>query len=137
MNADHSAPAESSRWSRFAASALAQGPVRTAYSSWLSHVTSLGYMLQFTPPPARVISIGCGTAMFDILLAAYGYTVTSLDNDEQVLEAASRAAKRFDVKLDLQLADAFDLKEFHDRYDMAFSAGLVEHWNGSKTVDLI
>jgi hypothetical protein len=41
------------------------------------------------------------------------------------------------VKLDLQLADAFDLKEFHDRYDVAFSAGLVEHWNGSKTVDLI
>jgi hypothetical protein len=45
--------------------------------------------------------------------------------------------QRFDVKLDVRQADAFDLHEFHGSYDIAFSGGLVEHWNGTKTVELI
>jgi SAM-dependent methyltransferase len=127
----------SDRWSRFAGQALAGGLAPTAYNSWLSHMTSLGYMLRFQPPPARVLSIGCGTAMFDILLAGYGYQVTSLDSDPEVLEAAARSARQFDVDLNLTLGDAFDLKEHHDRYDVAFSAGLVEHWHGTKAAELI
>lgn len=94
-------------------------------------------MLKFQPPPARVISIGCGPAMYDILLASYGYEVTSLDSDANVLETVERSMQRFDVKLDLRQGDAFDLHEFHDSYDVAFSSGLVEHWNGTKTVELI
>jgi SAM-dependent methyltransferase len=125
------------RWSRYANQALATGPARTAYNSWLSHVTSLGYMLRYQPPPARVLSIGCGIAMFDILLAGHGYQVTSLDSDPQVLEAAERSARNFGANLDLRLGDAFDLREYHDRYDIAFSAGLLEHWKGGKTVELI
>jgi SAM-dependent methyltransferase len=108
-----------------------------AYNSWLSHSTSLGYMLKYQPPPARVLSIGCGPAMFDILLAAYGYEVTSLDSDPKVLESVKRSMQRFEVKLDLRLGDAFDLRAFHDSYDVAFSGGLVEHWHGTKTIELI
>ncbi len=125
------------RWSRYAIAALAEGTPRIAYNAWASHVTSLGYILKLQPPPARVISIGCGIAMFDILLAAHGYQVTSLDNDPTVLEAASRSARQFDVRLDIRLGDAFDLKEHHGCFDLAFSAGLVEHWNGTRTVSLI
>lgn len=128
---------ESDRWSRFADAALAAGPARGAYNSWLSHSTSLGYMLRFQPPPARVLSIGCGTGMFDILLAGFGYKVTSLDADEKVLEAVERSARRFGVDLEIRKGDAFDLSEYHDRYDVAFSAGLVEHWNGTRTLELI
>jgi SAM-dependent methyltransferase len=130
-------PVDPDRWSRYANAVLRPGSAHMAYNSWLSHSTSLGYMLRYQPPPARVLSIGCGPAMFDILLAAYGYQVTSLDSDERVLEAVRRSMERFDVKLDVRLGDAFDLREFHDSYDIAFSAGLVEHWNGTKTVELI
>jgi SAM-dependent methyltransferase len=137
VSAQHPDPIHPDRWAHFAGRALSAGLVRTPYNSWLSHITSLGYMLRYQPPPARVLSIGCGTAMFDILLAGHGYHVTSLDSDPQVLEAASHSAARFGVDLELKLGDAFDLKEHHDRYDIAFSAGLVEHWNGSKTVELI
>ncbi len=125
------------RWTHYANTALAAGLARHAYNSWLSHSTSLGYMLRYQPPPARVISIGCGPAMFDILLASYGYDVTSVDNDPNVLETVEDSMQRFDVKLNVRQADAFDLKEFHDRYDVAFSGGLVEHWNGTRTVELI
>ncbi len=116
---------------------MSGGVNRLAYNAWLSHVTSLGYMLRFQPPPARVISIGCGTAVFDVLLASHGYQVTSVDNDPTALEAARQLARHFNAELDIRLGDAFDLKEHHGRFDLAFSAGLVEHWNGTRTLDLI
>jgi predicted RNA methylase len=130
-------PVDPTRWSRYAGVAAQNGFVQLAYHTWLSHSTSLGYMLEYQPPPARVISIGCGSAMFDILLASCGYEVTSIDSDPDVLGAAERSMRRFEVKLDLRLSDAFDLREFRDAYDVAFSNGLVEHWNGTRTVELI
>lgn len=130
-------PVDPERWSNYAKVALEHGPAHMAYNSWLSHSTSLGYMLKYQSPPARVISIGCGPAMFDILLAAYGYEVTSIDSDPGVLKAVERSMRHFEVRLDLRQADAFDLHEFHDLYDVAFSGGLVEHWNGTRTVELI
>jgi hypothetical protein len=125
------------RWSRYAELHASAGFVRTAYNTWMSQVISLGYLLAFRPPPARVLSIGCSAAFFDVLLAAHGYHVTSIDNDERVLEGARRTAATFDANLDIQLGDAFDLAEHHDRYDVAYSAGLVEHWYGGRTVELI
>ena len=130
-------PIDPKRWSRYADAALAPGLTRLAYDSWQSHAPSLGYMLKFQPPPARVISIGCGPAMYDIILAAYGYSVTSIDSDPNVLEAVEQSMRLFGVALDLRQGDAFDLREFHDRYDVAISGGLVEHWHGTRTVELI
>lgn len=130
-------PVDEKRWSRYADDALRHGSAHMAFNSWTSHSPSLGYMLRFQPPPARILSIGCGPAMFDILLAAHGYHVTSVDSDAGVLAQVERTMQQFDVMLELHQADAFDLHEFHDKYDVAFSGGLVEHWNGTRTVDLI
>jgi SAM-dependent methyltransferase len=128
---------DSKRWSRYSDVTYERGLANTAYNTWLSHSTSLGYLLKYQPPPARVISIGCGSGLFDILLASYGYHVTSIDSDSHVVEAVERSMRRFGVELDVHQADAFDLHEFHDGFDVAFSGGLVEHWNGTRTVELI
>src|SRR5260370_23533813 len=61
----------------------------------------------------------------------------SIDSDPDVLQKVERSMRQFGVSLELHQADAFDLHEFHDAYDIAFSGGLVEHWNGTRTVDLI
>src|SRR5260370_15664820 len=137
MTAVRPDPGDPERWSKYANAALGSGLAHHAYNSWQAHATSLGYMLKYQPPPGRVLSVGCGPAMFDILLAAYGYEVTSLDSDASVLESVRRSMQRFDVTLDVRQGDAFDLHEFYDRYDVAFSGGLVEHWKGTKTVELI
>jgi SAM-dependent methyltransferase len=125
------------RWVRYADHGLADGALKATYNAWQSHAVSLSNLLRVCPPPARVLSIGCGAALYDLLLAGYGFEVTSVDNDPEVLRRAQRTARQFGIKLDLQLADAFDLSQHHGRYDIAFSAGLVEHWNGEHTVQLI
>lgn len=137
MTNPESSSASPGRWSEYASSALSGGTLRAAYLAWLSHATSLGQLLRFRPPPARIISIGCGPALFDVLLVAYGYKVTSVDSDEAVLEFARGVGNSLSVDLDLRVADAFDLSDYHGKFDVAFSAGLVEHWHGRKTVELI
>lgn len=128
---------DSARWSRYAQTALGSGTIRATFDSWTYQATTLGYMLVWQPPPARVISIGCGVGWFDILLMGWGYEVTSVDNDPDVLDAARKLGSRFGLERDLHLADAFDLSPFHGRFDIAYSGGLVEHWNGERTSELI
>jgi len=126
-----------SRWTRYAELTSSAGLVRIAYNAWMSHIPSLAQLLECRPPPAKVLSIGCSVGMVDILFAGYGYLVTSLDTDETALKMAAVNARRFGVALDVRLGDAFDLSEYHGRFDVAFSAGLVEHWHGEHTVDLL
>ncbi len=127
----------SGRWSRYARRHLQAGGIRIAYEAWSSHVPTLSYLLQFRPPPARLLSIGCGLGLVDLLLAGHGYEVTSIDDDEEVLESARALAQRFGAGLRFEAADAFHLDRYHDGFDIAFSAGLVEHWNGRRTVELL
>lgn len=125
------------RWTRYAEQHLVPGLARTAWNTWQTHSVSLGYLLAHRPPPARLLSIGCGAGFYDALVASYGYAVTAIDNDAEILEVTERVARALEARLDIRQADAFDLKEFHGAYDVAFSAGLVEHWHGTRTAEMI
>ena len=125
------------RWSRYATRAVGAGVIKTAYDAWTHHIPTLSHLIKVKPPPARVLSIGCGVGLLDVLLEGWGYSVTSIDSDPQVLEAARMTARHLGVELDLVLGDAFDLRDHHDKYDIAYSGGLVEHWHGQRTVELL
>ncbi len=124
-------------WAIYSRNVLGEAPLRAVYQNWQFHATSLGCLLRFQPPPARVLSIGCNLGLFDALLLAHGYQVTSIDTDPEVIEMAKALSRRLGFGLNFEQADAFDLKHYHDRFDVAYSAGLVEHWHGRETVRLL
>jgi SAM-dependent methyltransferase len=126
-----------SDWSAYASKVLGESPANALYRSWQFHAPSLGYLLAFRPPPATVLSIGCSLGLFDALLVAHGYRVLSVDNDPAVLEAAAALSRDLQLGLRLEPADAFDLSAHHGRFDVAYSAGLVEHWHGQETARLL
>jgi SAM-dependent methyltransferase len=126
-----------SDWAKYSRDVLGDAPLRAVYRNCQFHATSLGYLLRFQPPPARVLSIGCNLGLFDALLLAHGYQVTSVDSDPEVLEMAETLSGRLGFGLHFEQADAFDLKQYHDRFDVAYSVGLVEHWHGRETVRLL
>lgn len=129
--------AGSERWARYADRALGAGVVKVAYDAWTHHLPTLSNLLQVRPPPAKVLSIGCGIGLLDVLLVGWGYDVTSLDYDQQVLDAARATGQSLGVDLKLVQGDAFDLRKHHDRFDLAYSVGLVEHWHGQRTAELL
>jgi SAM-dependent methyltransferase len=126
-----------SQWADYTRKVLGDHPLRTVYQSWQFHAPTIGYLLTFRPPPARVLSIGCNLGLFDALLVAHGYSVTSIDNDVRVLDQAEKLSRRLGFGLHFEQADAFDLHKYENGYDLAYSAGLVEHWHGRETVRLL
>ncbi len=126
-----------SDWATYARRVLGSTPLRAVYQNWQFHAPTLGYVLAFRPPPARILSIGCNLGLFDGLLVAHGYDVTSIDNDPEVLAEAEELNRRLGFGLKFEQADAFDLERYYGRFDVAYSAGLVEHWHGKETVNLV
>jgi SAM-dependent methyltransferase len=112
-------------------------PIQVFFDSWSYQAPTVGYLRTFCPPPARVISIGCGIGLLDILLAGFGYQVTSIDSDPGVVESARVLSRELGLEREIDQADAFDLGAYHGRFDVAYSGGLLEHWNGTRTAELL
>ena len=65
------------------------------------------------PAPARVLDAGCGTGRITVELAARGYQVTGIDNDDSMLAEARRLAPGLDWHgtdlLDVDLGPVHDV----------------------------
>lgn len=109
----------------------------TAVAHWGFHEVLYGNIAELVAKPGRILDIGSGPGWSDFYLSALGYSVTGVDNEPALVELARERAKRLDVQTDFRCADAFDLREFHDQYDLAFSCGVLEHFDREVTVKLL
>jgi S-adenosylmethionine-dependent methyltransferase len=82
-----------------------------------------------SPPPAKLLDIGCGPGRYAIELTRRGYTVTLLDLSQANLDLASQKAAEAGVVLNgLHKGDARHLKEFADgAYDIVLLMGPLYH----------
>lgn len=126
-----------SDWALYPQKALKGGAVAADYRNWQFHAPTLGYLRAFRPPPAKVISIGCNPGLFDFAARGPWLRGAVYDNDLTVLAAAETLSQQLGLPLTLEEADAFDLGRHADRFDVAYSAGLIEHWHGKRTEHLL
>jgi len=85
-----------------------------------------------------LLEVGTGTADMCIFLSWLGYKVTSIDNDQSVLEKAmSRDLMRTAGDLKLLEQDAFNLSFGDKSFALAFSQGFFEHFSDEDIVRLV
>lgn len=108
-----------------------------AVSHWQFFQTFYGVLLARYPPGTRILDVGCGPGYSDLYLAANGYCVTGVDNDERVVQLATDLGARVGVGVDYLQANAFDLSPFHDSFDVVYSVGVLEHFDRHVTVELL
>lgn len=77
----------------------------------------------------RVLEVGSGTGSLSIFLSTLGFRVTSVDNNREILERASRHARRFGGKVDFVFGEAFSLPFQEKSFDFVFHQGLLEHFS--------
>ena len=111
--------------------------LQAAVTHWVFHETLYGMMQRHCPPPARVLDIGCGPGFSDLYLHSAGYDVTGVDNDEAIVTLARDFSKRLGIPARFEQADASDLSSFHDRFDLVYSCGVLEHFDRDVTVRLL
>lgn len=129
----------SDRWWDYFSSHMASEKhwLQGAVSHWQFFQTFYGVLLGRYPAGTRILDVGCGPGYTDLYLAANGYRVTGIDNDERIVQLAGDLAARLGVEVDYRQADAFELGRFHGAFDVAYSVGVLEHFDRDVTIELL
>lgn len=120
------------RWDDYFAKELHSRPslASLAVEHWLYHQRFYQYAQQLLPSGSRVLEIGCGYGFSAWYLAARGYQVTGMDDDENVLQRAKSFREgALGLGYDLEWGDVRSVGTYHGRFDFVFSAGLLEHFD--------
>lgn len=86
---------------------------------------------------AKILGIGSGPGWSEFYLSSIGYEVTGIDNEPALVDLACKRASLLGVPTKFEVADAFDLSPFHSKFDLAFSCGVLEHFDRNVTVELL
>lgn len=84
----------------------------------------------------RILEVGTGGGPNLLWLASRGYRTTGVDYVPEVISAASALAESARLDIAYEVADAFSLEAYRG-YDLAFSIGMVEHWDYDESVAAI
>jgi SAM-dependent methyltransferase len=120
------------RWHHYISGAIddAGGPLAAAYQTWTYMAPVLDRIRVRLPPGSRILELGCGAGFHAVLLAAWGYEVTGIDSDPRIVDVATRTAATLgDSGVSFRVADATALPEDLSGFDLAFSLGLIEHFD--------
>ena len=129
----------SERWKNYMIRGLeaAGGPIPFAIERWNFEQPVFREIRRLVPADGRVLEVGCGAGILTALLSHYGYRVVGVDNDPEIVNYAREMAAYFRSNATIERASAEDLSAYHGRFDLAFSLGVVEHFDADVSVDLM
>ena len=129
----------SDRWRDYVEGSLAEAgdPLAAAYADWRYMTPVFDRIRERIPARSRILEIGCGAGLHASLLASWGYRVTAGDLDPRIVERARATTEAFGQEVDVIQLDALALGDEVVDFDLAFSLGLVEHFDRHVTVDML
>jgi 2-polyprenyl-3-methyl-5-hydroxy-6-metoxy-1,4-benzoquinol methylase len=127
------------RWKQYIAGGVQQagGPVRFAVEQWMFLFPLYLAIRKALPDGGRILDVGCGAGAFTSLLGAQGFAVLGVDQDADVVARAREVGQALGGDATFEQADGFDLSRFHGQFDLAYSIGVLEHFDRDVTVSLI
>ncbi|UVJ42791.1 class I SAM-dependent methyltransferase [Pseudomonas sp. LS1212] len=111
--------------------------LKSAVAHWGFHEVLYGMIQRYCQPTSRLLDVGCGPGWSDMYLSSLGYKVVGIDNEPTLVELAGQQAARLGATAEFQVADAFDLSGLEGQFDLAFSCGVLEHFDREVTVQLL
>lgn len=91
-----------------------------------------------------IIECGSGTAAVSIHLSTLGYNVTAIDIEEEVLKLSHQLAEDYFAtleenkgKITFEKKSIFELDYKENTFDVAFSNGVLEHFNDDEIIEII
>jgi len=112
-------------------------PTRFAVEQWMFLFPVYIAIRKALPTGGRVLDVGCGGGAFTSVLSTYGFEMVGVDQDADVVARAREVGRALGGTASFEHADAFDLSPYHGRFDLAYSLGVVEHFDRDVTVSLI
>lgn len=127
------------RWKLYVTQGVhaAGGPIPFALSQWAFLFPIFLAIRRSLPSGGKVLDVGCGAGIFTALLAHQGFQVVGVDEDPEIVAYAKGMAEYFRSPAQVKQGSAFDLSCYHGQFDLAYSLGVVEHFEPAVTVQLI
>jgi len=69
---------------------------------------------------ANILSLGCGTASHDIILAKKGFEITGVDMSEEMIKIAKEKSEKEKVNIKFKVADVTDFK-VNEKFDFSMA----------------
>jgi 2-polyprenyl-3-methyl-5-hydroxy-6-metoxy-1,4-benzoquinol methylase len=129
----------SDRWTEYIRGGIerAGGPMPFALNQWSFLAPITAAIGRHTRKGGRLLDVGCGAGIYSSLLAHHGYAVTGVDEEPRIVALAGEMAEYFRAPTVFEQGSAFDLHRWHGQFDLAYSLGVVEHFDADVTVKLI
>lgn len=129
----------SERWQSYFDShgAFSEDWLGPAVAHWGFHEILYGMIARHCPEHGRILDVGSGPGWSDFYLSSLGYDVTGVDNEPTLVALAQKQAERLGVAAKFEVGDAFNLRPLYGKFDMAFSCGVLEHFDRNVTVELL
>ncbi len=129
----------SDRWIEYFGEQNISNPewLKSAVDHWSFMQNLYGEIHRLLSKGDSILDIGCGMGFTDLYLTSCGYRVTGIDNDQRIVERATAFGERLGIGSEFKLADAFDLSSEYGKHALAFSVGVLEHFDRGVTIQLL
>jgi 2-polyprenyl-3-methyl-5-hydroxy-6-metoxy-1,4-benzoquinol methylase len=84
----------------------------------------------------KVLEFGCGTGINSVIMAMRGASLTLVDSSQKALDIVRQNLDCLGLDAELLKMDVFDFRE-KNKYDLAHSEGLVEHFLPPKRQEIV
>lgn len=80
------------------------------------------FIKKYSPKSKKILSLGCGTCSYEIILSRSGYEITGIDLSKEMLQIASEKIKKAHLDSKIKLFQK-NVQNFHfeDKYDVALA----------------
>lgn len=113
------------------------GSRRLLEGNIMTHVPFITEIARLVKEGDRILEVGTGTGVLAWPLAQAGISVTSLDNDREILTMAGDNCKLLGANIELVYGDGFNLPYPDNSFALAYSHGLLEHFSDEDIIKLI
>lgn len=96
----------------------------------------VGHIRKHVLPGGSIVEAGCGTGLTSILLSCMGYNAVGFDKFQDVVNLATKNNDRLGGRARILTMDLLDAPDrISDRFDLAYSYGLIEHFEPTRIVE--
>jgi len=85
----------------------------------------------------KLLEVGCGSGVTSIFLERAGYQTLGIDSDPDMVKLAMSILVQQRSMASFKVDDIRTLKTIHDRFDVIFSNGVMEHFSDSEIVSIV
>jgi len=119
-------------WNRYFQDEGIQQLPQYIYGYYWPRAQTINHLIKHLPREGTIVELGAGMSLMMMLLSSRGYKTMAIDNNPEVVRLANDLNQRLGAGVQIHEADLFSAPRLFPKCDLAYSEGVIEHYQGSE-----